>query len=431
MRIPAEGVAAIGSLGYTPEEARFLYTVATFSGYFVPRQFIAFTSSKWGSRSTNFTRKLESRGHASWREYPHLDGVYHLWSKLLYRLIDKENLHNSRRHSPDFIRTRLLTLDFVIANQHCDYLETEADKVRYFREQLGLADGVLPAKEFGSRWRPGPVVRYFVDHFPVYFDSLKGSSRSLVTFTYVDPGQASVAGFRHYLELYKQLFSSLPAFALAYLSNSSAHFTRVQECFSSFVECAFQNETVSALLRYFTLRAKWDAKRFAELSGDELESLELLSRRFQGSDVERVFSSWCAGQSFSEELGSFLGNTYRPRDVHFECRLVSRGMAQVTDASEVGRCGDLYQENQSGRKQMALVKKPPETIERGIRLEEPVCRLLDDYCKFVDCTADYVANFALKRIFAHDAEFKKWKAAQAAAPTTGETAVSSDGRRTA
>jgi len=61
---------------------------------------------------------------------------------------------------------------------------------------------------------------------------------------------------------------------------------------------------------------------------------------------------------------------------------------------------------------MALIKKPPETVERHIRLDEPVSQLLDDYCRFVDCTPDYVTNFALRKMLARDPEYKKWKASQ-------------------
>jgi hypothetical protein len=39
MKIPNEHLRAIQSLGYTADEARFLYVVATHSGYFLPRQF--------------------------------------------------------------------------------------------------------------------------------------------------------------------------------------------------------------------------------------------------------------------------------------------------------------------------------------------------------------------------------------------------------
>jgi hypothetical protein len=76
---------------------------------------------------------------------------------------------------------------------------------------------------------------------------------------------------------------------------------------------------------------------------------------------------------------------------------------------------------------MALIKRPPETIERRIRLEEPVSELLDDYCRFVDCSPDYVTNFALRKMLARDPEYKRWKTSQAGAspikpaPTAGQT----------
>ena len=59
---------------------------------------------------------------------------------------------------------------------------------------------------------------------------------------------------------------------------------------------------------------------------------------------------------------------------------------------------------------MALIKRPPETVARSIQLEEPVSKLLDDYCRFVDCTPDYVTNFALRKMLARDPDYKKWKA---------------------
>jgi hypothetical protein len=58
---------------------------------------------------------------------------------------------------------------------------------------------------------------------------------------------------------------------------------------------------------------------------------------------------------------------------------------------------------------MAIVKRPPESVSRSLTLEKPVSELLDNYCKFVDCTPDYVANFALKKTLSRDPEYKKWK----------------------
>ena len=57
MNIDYENIAAIHSLGYTPDEARFLYIVAMHSGYFVPRQFLVSTGAKWGKRSNTLRRE--------------------------------------------------------------------------------------------------------------------------------------------------------------------------------------------------------------------------------------------------------------------------------------------------------------------------------------------------------------------------------------
>jgi hypothetical protein len=59
---------------------------------------------------------------------------------------------------------------------------------------------------------------------------------------------------------------------------------------------------------------------------------------------------------------------------------------------------------------MAIVKKPPESVNRALQLERPVSELLDDYARFVDCTPDYVANFALRKTLARDPDYRKWKA---------------------
>ena len=59
---------------------------------------------------------------------------------------------------------------------------------------------------------------------------------------------------------------------------------------------------------------------------------------------------------------------------------------------------------------MAIVKRPPESVSRSLSLEKPVSELLDDYSKFVDCSADYVTNFALKKMLSRDPEYKKWNA---------------------
>jgi hypothetical protein len=79
---------------------------------------------------------------------------------------------------------------------------------------------------------------------------------------------------------------------------------------------------------------------------------------------------------------------------------------------------------------MAFVKKPPESIERTLHLERPVSELLDDYCRFVDCGPDYVANFALRKMLSRDPDYRKWKTAQAPTSGTKGPNLPSGGHRT-
>jgi hypothetical protein len=80
---------------------------------------------------------------------------------------------------------------------------------------------------------------------------------------------------------------------------------------------------------------------------------------------------------------------------------------------------------------MAIVKKPPESVNRPLQLERPVSDLLDEYARFVDCTPDYVANYTLRKTLWRDPEFRKWRSEHdgknaatrpAAAPHAGKPA---------
>ena len=336
MKISTDHIAAVVALGYTPDEARFLYIVGTYSGYFLPRQFNAFAGAKWGSRSYNFTAKLESRGHVTWREYPPVGGVYHLFSSTLYRVIDKENLRNNRRHAPEFIRRRLVVLDFVIANQAYDYFETESHKVAYFCESLGIPKTALAAKPYVGSSRLEPTLRYFVDKFPVFLDGSAPSAQSQLTFSYVDAGQASIAGFAHHLNSYKRLFLNLSDFHFLYVSNSPVHFVAAERCFARFTNHALRAGQSDELLRYFKLRRAWDEKQYGSLSTEDIEWLDEASGRLRGQETERHYSAWCAGELAGDTLAGHLDDLCRPPKFRFSTCLVSTGQ---TTAKELSRTG--------------------------------------------------------------------------------------------
>jgi len=79
---------------------------------------------------------------------------------------------------------------------------------------------------------------------------------------------------------------------------------------------------------------------------------------------------------------------------------------------------------------MPFIKKPPETVTRSVCLEQPVSDLLDEYCRFVECTPDYVTNFALRKTLSRDPEYKRWKAAQTESPSPKGTTPSHPTPRT-
>jgi hypothetical protein len=331
-----QDIAAIQTLGYTLDEARFLYLVAVHSGYFVPRQFLTFSGAKWGKRSNNFVAKLESRGHVTWREYDRMGGVYHLFSKTLYRYIGKENLRNRRRHSVEFIRTRLLLLDFILGNLAFNYLETEPEKVAFFCDTLAVPRKALPAKTYEGGPRSEPTLRYFVDKFPLFFHRTESPSSPMVTFSYVDPGQASLAGFANHLHTYLPLLRQLETFSFLYIANSPVHFVLAEQCFVSLVRAPLEADVSSEILRYFRLRNAWDLKRYGSLSASDIEWLKEATHRFHGEQFEASYHAWSSGVLTEQSLRTEFEQLRPHRSVSFRTCLVAAARFGKKSLAEEG-----------------------------------------------------------------------------------------------
>src|SRR2546430_1964475 len=215
MNFPESSLANLSSLGYTEDEARFLYLVATHSGYFSMRQFLQFTGTKSGDKSVAFSQKLLGKGHATARSFLRNGLVYHLFSRIVYRAISRENLRNRRAHSLEHIRTRLVALDFVLAHLQYEYLETEDDKLNHFSQQLDIPKELLPVKRYSGAVHNRATERYFVDKFPMFLSSGSISS-PVVTFTFVDPGLGILDSFKTHLLAYGSLFEALSEVRLVY-----------------------------------------------------------------------------------------------------------------------------------------------------------------------------------------------------------------------
>jgi hypothetical protein len=318
MNIAPAHLEALEALGYSAEEARFLYIVATHSGYFTARQFLAFTGAHWGKRTTLFWNKLKNAKHARTECFPQSGVVYHVFSRRLYRRIEKENVRNRRSHEIDFIKRRIVMLDFVLLHQEHQYLETEQDKVRFFCGTLDIEKHCLPVRLYIGSKTPRTSVRYFVDKFPMFLVS----SSSVVTFTYVHDGAAIFTDFVRHLENYLPLFRQLSEFRLVYVSRSDSHFGKAAEIFQSLVKIPLESDIAADLLHYFNVRRAWDEKRYAAVSDADLIFRNQARNRFTAERFEGLYRGWKNGRVSDSGIHQLLGTNDRPRLVHFETSVV-------------------------------------------------------------------------------------------------------------
>ena len=335
MNIAPAHLDALKALGYTETEARFLYIVATHSGYFTARQFLAFTGAHWGKRTTTFWRKLEATGHARVERFPKSGAVFHLFARRLYRQIEKENIRNRREHEFEFITRRIAILDFVLLNQHYHYLETEPEKVRLFCGTLNIQKHCLPARLYLGRKNASTSVRYFVDKFPMF--SVPPSP--VVTFTYIHDGAAAFTDFVRHLDQYLPLFRQLPEFRLVYASRTDSQFGKAAEIFNSLVKIPLESDIAGDLLHYFRVRKAWDDKRYAAVTDADLIFRNHARSRFSGDRFEALYRGWNNGCVSETGIRHAVGTNERTHTVGFDTFLVRRiaPVAGSENASEEGK----------------------------------------------------------------------------------------------
>ena len=331
MHFRESSIDNLRGFGYTEDEARFLYLVATHSGYFSTRQYLEFTGAKSGEKSMAFTQKVLGKGHAKARLLLRNGRVYHLFSRLVYRAIAREHLRNRREHSVEHIRTKLAILDFVLAHLDYRYLETEAEKVDYFCGKLEISRALLPAKRYSGAIRQKTTDRYFVDKFPLFFlpDS---SSPPVVTFSFVDPGLITLASFETHLLAYGSLFSALPALCFVYIATRSTHFESARNLFLTMMCRAPDTDPGDEVLRYFTLRQLWEAKQYGKLNNEEIEFLNRATKRFDDAPTDIRYKQWILGRVSSDAVRAEFRDLAPKQEVSFATELVD-GQAALFEAS--------------------------------------------------------------------------------------------------
>jgi len=328
MKFPETSIENVRGLGYTEDEARFLYVVATHSGYFSTRQFLNFTGAKSGDRSVGFTQKVLGKGHAIARLLLRNGRVYHLFSRIVYRAIGRENLCNRREHGLEHIRSRLMILDFVLAHLDCNYLETEREKIRYFCEQLSVPRQFLPTKRYTGAIHKKATERYFVDKFPMF----SRPDSSAVNFTFIDPGWGTLKSFENHLLAYGKLFETLQNVHMVYVATRPTHFEAARKLLLAIVDRAPKTDPGEEILHYFRLREAWEAKKYALFSNDDIERLNELTQRFGKHPCQERYPAWRDGQVSSEMVRSQFRDLAPQRKVTFDAELVD-GQAALFEAN--------------------------------------------------------------------------------------------------
>jgi hypothetical protein len=322
MNIDGAYISALQAFGYTEGEARFLYIVATHSGYFVARPFLAFAGVQWGKRTTLFWNKLQSHKHARTSSMPRHHAVYHLFARKLYRQLGRENLRNRRRHELEYIQVRIAILDFVLANPALFYLETEGDKLSFFCRELNIEARHLPSKTYFGRRSVQPTVRYFVDRFPMFFEESQSAPR-IVTFSFIQGSEANLSAFVHHLQVYSPLFRELREFRFLYLSRIDAHFAKARELFHALVTVPLESNPADDLLRYFRIRKAWDLHQYGLLSEADLVFRNVSKERFAGERFEHFYWAWKADRLPESQIRATFQGHHLPHTTYFEARILS------------------------------------------------------------------------------------------------------------
>jgi hypothetical protein len=278
-------------LGYTKRESEFLFLVATHSGYFTTRQFRSFAGTDSGSVSHAFIQKLLTERHASYHAYRSGGRVYHLFARKVYQAIDRENLRTRKRHQLEYVKTRLVALDFVLAHLNHQYLEIEQDKCEYFVTQCRVARETLPVKLYRARRSSEVTPRYFVDRFPMLVGS--GAADVRVTFTFIDAEAVTLSAFETHLRAYLPLFRSLPHFEFVYVAPTSRLFVPAREEFWNVVGGTSGSENPIPLVDYFRLRKAWDLKE--RVASADVVALKKAAAHYAGQTFDDLYKEWCSG----------------------------------------------------------------------------------------------------------------------------------------
>jgi hypothetical protein len=309
--------------GYNEQEARFLFLAATHSGYFTRHQFLSFTHRTKGCVVHRFTTQLLTQHQAQVTQYGHKTYVFKLTSRKIYDLISKQELRDHRSHTADFIRTRLLILDFVLAHPDLQYLESPEEKLKFFHEQLGIPASLFPGQTDRPEGLDPSLNRFFKDRFPVFVSHRNGSTpgSALPTFVYCDPAHHGISWFAGYLDRHPVFLRRLPAFELIYATPGHWKFERASQVFTTLFRNA-NHPDPEHLARYFQIRRLWETRLYASLTRADRDLLRAGDKQYKGEPFESAYQKWFAAGIPELDLDALFGPSFLRQEIGFYTHLL-------------------------------------------------------------------------------------------------------------
>jgi hypothetical protein len=334
---PENRVEALRLFGYSTREASFLTTVVVHGGYFVARQYAQFIGRPTSlTAASHLTARLTAQQHATVVTYRRGGAkVYYVRSEKLYDAIDEADArdstrraHRGHRLSSLTIKTRLMTLDYVLSHPDDEFLATECERAEYVSSVCG-ADAATSFLELC----PGPIA------------IRRGSEADgpHPSFVYLDAAGSSLAGFRTYLDHGRDLFRHLTAGFIIYASDSTALFETAETAFRRFCDDDGEicrrtaGERMAELLTYFGARHRYETKQMAGFTKATLDQFRDDRERFRGARFESAYARWAiAGdEGLREVVETDQSYLIRP-DLQFETHWLNHSYAQCSTRSDIG-----------------------------------------------------------------------------------------------
>ncbi|MEO8256846.1 MAG: hypothetical protein ABI868_05810 [Acidobacteriota bacterium] len=225
-------------------------------------------------------------------ELGHDAQLYHVHARSIYRALQQDDNRNRRRTSAAAIARKLMILDFVLGEPGTEWYATEADKVAFFTQRLGVPPRDLPQRRFASDdQRLTSTTRYFVHKLPI---GVAGDPPRLHFVTLaLDPSGQGLASFLHD---HARLLSHLPDWTIVAVGPKGwAGETGCRPQFDRYVagipatSMAWDRREVA---RYFVTRRAVDANDLAHLSVTDLNHCREARRQFADPIVETLYARW-------------------------------------------------------------------------------------------------------------------------------------------